>query len=167
MYPDGRICDPAQCVDLPNRTFDKRQQVNQAAIVENKRLGPVLAYIAEKQKELDMSRSTKAPRRRGQRNNMFKSDRPMQGRSGRRLRYLGLPLAARSGTVRRRRVRTIGASVCTRARTALSVLASPDQRPKPRGRRLCEKCTRDIVAVFGRLRQPASGVGLDRIGTCR
>jgi hypothetical protein len=32
----------------------------------------VLAYIAEKQKELDMSRSTKAPRRRGQRNHMFK-----------------------------------------------------------------------------------------------
>ena len=59
-------------VDLPYRTFDKRPQVNQAAIVENKRLGPVLAYIAEKQKELDMSRSAKAPRRRGQTNHMFK-----------------------------------------------------------------------------------------------
>jgi hypothetical protein len=46
--------------------------VNQAAIVENKRLGPILAYIAEKQKELDMSRSAKAPRRRGQKNHMFK-----------------------------------------------------------------------------------------------
>jgi hypothetical protein len=46
--------------------------VNQAAIVENKRLGPVLAYIAERQKELDMSRSTKAPRRRGQTDHMFK-----------------------------------------------------------------------------------------------
>ena len=62
----------ADGVDLPYRTFDKRPQVNQAAIVENKRLGPVLAYIAEKQKELDMSRSAKAPRRRGQRNHMFK-----------------------------------------------------------------------------------------------
>jgi hypothetical protein len=59
-------------VDLPYRTFDKRPQVNQAAIVENKRLGPILAYIAEKQKELDMSRSAKAPRRRGQKNHMFK-----------------------------------------------------------------------------------------------
>jgi hypothetical protein len=58
--------------DLPYRTFDKRPQVNQAAIVENKRLGPILAYIAEKQKELDMSRSAKAPRRRGQKNHMFK-----------------------------------------------------------------------------------------------
>jgi hypothetical protein len=71
-YPDGRFAIRHNGVELPYRTFDKRQQVNQAAIVENKRLGPVLAYIAEKQKELDMSRSTKAPRRRGQRNHMFK-----------------------------------------------------------------------------------------------
>ena len=53
-------------------TFDRITRVDQGAIVENKRLGPVLAYIAEKQKELDMSRSAKAPRRRGQRNHMFK-----------------------------------------------------------------------------------------------
>ena len=71
-YPDGRLAIRHDGVDLPYRTFDKRPQVNQAAIVENKRLGPVLAYIAEKQKELDMSRSAKAPRRRGQRNHMFK-----------------------------------------------------------------------------------------------
>ena len=38
--------------------------MNQAAIVENKRLGPILAYIAEQQKNLDMSRSAKAPRRK-------------------------------------------------------------------------------------------------------
>ena len=71
-YPDGRFAIRHKGVDLPYRTFDKRRQVNQAAIVENKRLGPVLAYIAEQQKELDMSRSAKAPRRRGQRNHMFK-----------------------------------------------------------------------------------------------
>ena len=71
-YPDGRFAIRHNGVDLPYRTFDKRPQVNQAAIVENKRLGPVLAYIAEKQKELDMSRSAKAPRRRGQCNHMFK-----------------------------------------------------------------------------------------------
>src|SRR5436190_2460665 len=72
-YPDGRLAIRHDGVDLPYRTFDKRPQVNQAAIVENKRLGPVLAYIAEKQKELDMTRSSSAPRRRGQRNHMFKS----------------------------------------------------------------------------------------------
>jgi hypothetical protein len=71
-YPDGRLAIRHDGVDLPYRAFDKRPQVNQAAIVENKRLGPVLAYIAEKQKELDMSRSAKAPRRRGQDNHMFK-----------------------------------------------------------------------------------------------
>jgi hypothetical protein len=71
-YPDGRLAIRHNGVDLPYWTFDKRPQVNQAAIVENKRLGPVLAYIAEKQKELDMSRSAKAPRRRGQSNHMFK-----------------------------------------------------------------------------------------------
>lgn len=71
-YPDGRLAIRHDGIDLPYRTFDKRPQVNQAAIVENKRLGPVLAYIAEKQKELDMSRSAKAPRRRGQKNHMFK-----------------------------------------------------------------------------------------------
>src|SRR5437899_4855194 len=71
-YPDGRLAIRYKGVDLPYRTFDKRPQVNQAAIVENKRLGPVLAYIAEQQKQLDMSRSAKAPRRRGQKNHMFK-----------------------------------------------------------------------------------------------
>lgn len=37
-----------------------------------KHLGPVLAYIAERQEELDMSRSRKAPRRRGQAKSLFK-----------------------------------------------------------------------------------------------
>ena len=71
-YPDGRLAIRYNGVDLPYRTFDKRPQLNQAAIVENKRLGPILAYIAEQQKQLDMSRSAKAPRRRGQKNHMFK-----------------------------------------------------------------------------------------------
>jgi Winged helix-turn helix len=71
-YPDGRLAIQHNGVDLPYRTFDKLQQMNQAAIVENKRLGPVLAYIAERQKERDMSRSKKAPRRQGQRNHLFK-----------------------------------------------------------------------------------------------
>jgi hypothetical protein len=71
-YPNGRLAIRCNGVDLPYRTFDKRPQVNQAAIIENKRLGRILAYIAEKQKELDMSRSSKAPRRRGQKNHMFK-----------------------------------------------------------------------------------------------
>ena len=61
-YPDGRFAIKHKGLELPYRTFDRRQQVDQAAVVENKRLGPVLAYIAERQKELDMSRR---PRPRG------------------------------------------------------------------------------------------------------
>lgn len=72
-YPDGRLAIRHKGVNLPYRTFDLRQQVDQAAIVENKRLGPVLAYIAERQKELDMGRSKRAPRRRGQTGHMFKT----------------------------------------------------------------------------------------------
>ena len=72
-YPDGRIAIQHKGRNLPYRTFDRRQQVNQAAIVENKRLGAALAYIAERQKELDMSRSNKAPRRRGQPKHIFKA----------------------------------------------------------------------------------------------
>jgi len=71
-YPDGRLAIKHKGRELPYRVFDKRQRVNQAAIVENKRLGPVLAYIAERQKELDMSRSKRAPSRRGQAAGLFK-----------------------------------------------------------------------------------------------
>jgi hypothetical protein len=72
-YPDGRFVIKHQGRELPYRTFDHRPQVNQGAIVENERLGPVLAYIAERQKELDMSRSKSAPRRRGQAKSLFKA----------------------------------------------------------------------------------------------
>ena len=71
-YPDGRLAIKPKGRELPFRVFDKRQRVNQAAIVENKRLGPVLAYIAERQKELDTSRSKRAPSRRGQAAGLFK-----------------------------------------------------------------------------------------------
>src|SRR5215212_9019875 len=49
-YPDGRLAIKHKGLELPYRIFDRRQQVDQAAVVENKRLGPVLAYIAERQK---------------------------------------------------------------------------------------------------------------------
>ena len=45
-YPDGRLAIRHNGLDLPYRIFDKVQKVDQAAIVENKRLGPVLAFIA-------------------------------------------------------------------------------------------------------------------------
>ncbi len=73
-YPDGRFAIRHQGLDLPFRTFDRIQRVDQAAIVENKRLGPILAFIAERQKEREEGRSQKAPRRRGQaERHLFKS----------------------------------------------------------------------------------------------
>jgi hypothetical protein len=65
-YPDGRLAIRHEGRDLPYRIFDKLQKVDQAAIVENKRLGDVLAYVAQRQKEIESKRSMKAPRRRGQ-----------------------------------------------------------------------------------------------------
>jgi hypothetical protein len=73
-YPDGRLAIRHNGVDLPYRTYDKLRRVTQAAIVENKRLGEVLAYVAQIQQERDEQRSAKAPRRRGQSGrHMFKT----------------------------------------------------------------------------------------------
>jgi hypothetical protein len=73
-YPDGRFAIRHQGLDLPFRTFDRIRHVDQAAIVENKRLGAVLTFIAERQQERDQNRSQKVPRRRGQADrHMFKS----------------------------------------------------------------------------------------------
>jgi hypothetical protein len=67
-YPDGRLAIRYRGVELAYRTFDKIQQVDQGAIVENKRLGAALAFIREEQLRREpLQRSTKAPRRRDQR----------------------------------------------------------------------------------------------------
>src|SRR4051794_1843714 len=50
-FPDGRLTIRHQGVDLPYRTFDKLRRVGQAAVVENKRLGAVLAHIRDRQAE--------------------------------------------------------------------------------------------------------------------
>ena len=71
--PDGRLSIRHKGVDLPYRTFDRLQKVNQATIVENERLSEVLAFVAERQRERIETRSAKAPRRRGQaERHMFK-----------------------------------------------------------------------------------------------
>jgi len=67
-YPDGRLSIRYKGIELAYRTFDKIQQVDQGAIVENKRLGAALAFIREEQLRREpQRRSTKAPRRRDQR----------------------------------------------------------------------------------------------------
>jgi transposase len=66
-YPDGRLSIRYRGVELAYRTFDKIRQVDQGAIVENKRLGAVLAMIRDQQLREPQHRSQKAPRRRDQR----------------------------------------------------------------------------------------------------
>lgn len=70
-FPDGRLAIRHKGVDLPYSIFDQCQQVQQAAIVENKRLGAVLESIRERQLAQPEKRSGHAPRRRGQSQNMF------------------------------------------------------------------------------------------------
>src|SRR6266403_4151176 len=67
-YPDGRLSVRHQGVEFAYRTFDKIQQVDQGAIADNKRLGPLLAMIREQQLRREpQHRSQRAPRRRDQR----------------------------------------------------------------------------------------------------
>ncbi len=67
-YPDGRLSIRYKGAELAYRTFDKIQQVDQGAIADNKRLGPLLAMIREQQLRREpQHRSQRAPRRRDQR----------------------------------------------------------------------------------------------------
>ena len=74
--PDGQdgwpICDPAQWRGPP--LSDLRQAAAGQSGCHRREQAPWSGACLhrEKQKELDMSRSAKAPRRRGQRNHMFK-----------------------------------------------------------------------------------------------
>lgn len=55
-YPDGRIAVQYGERKLSFRTFDKLAKVDQAQVVDNKRLGKVLQFAQEKQEEFDKAR---------------------------------------------------------------------------------------------------------------
>ena len=65
-YPDGRLSLRYRGVELAYRTFDKIRQVDQGAIADNKRLGPLLAMIRDEQLRREPERRS-GPRRRDQR----------------------------------------------------------------------------------------------------
>jgi hypothetical protein len=48
-YPDGRLVIHYRGVELAYRTFDKIRQVDQGAIADNKRLGPILTAARREQ----------------------------------------------------------------------------------------------------------------------
>src|SRR5712672_1995239 len=65
-YPDGRLSIRHKGIELAYRTFDKIRQIDQGAIVDNKRLGSVLAMIRDEQLRRGPERRS-GPRRRDQR----------------------------------------------------------------------------------------------------
>src|SRR6266404_4945028 len=65
-YPDGRLSICYHDVELAYRTFDKTRQVDQGAIADNKRLGPLLAMIRDEQLRRGPQHRS-GPRRREQR----------------------------------------------------------------------------------------------------
>ncbi len=69
-YPDGTVAIEHQGRKINYSIFDKLSQLNQREIVENKRLGFVLAHIQQQHEELEQqnkrSRSQSMPRRRAQ-----------------------------------------------------------------------------------------------------
>ena len=63
-FPDGRLEVRWKGRPLPYSAFDKLQRVSHAAIVENKRLGEVLAWIKEQQdRQPRFNRIPEGPRR--------------------------------------------------------------------------------------------------------
>ena len=86
-YPNGRVMVAYEGHPLTYTIFDKVRQVNQGAIVENKRLSSALQLIQEQQALRPMYRSEKAPRRRGQDEPIFNPGAPLvQKRRARRSR---------------------------------------------------------------------------------
>ena len=65
-YPDGRIEPRAHGVALPFTRYDRLPEIDQGAIVENKRLGHVLEVAQAVQAKRDNRRSQSVPRGDGE-----------------------------------------------------------------------------------------------------
>ena len=73
-FPDGRLEVRWKGRPLPYSAFDKLQRVSHAAIVENKRLGEVLAWIKEQQdNQPRYTRLPEGPRRSDQKAGFMKN----------------------------------------------------------------------------------------------
>jgi hypothetical protein len=73
-FPDGRLEVRWKGRPLPYSAFDKLQRVSHAAIVENKRLGEILAWIKEQQdRQPRFNRIPDGPRRSSQKPGVLKN----------------------------------------------------------------------------------------------
>jgi hypothetical protein len=82
-YPDGRFAIRFNGTALPFRMFDKIQTVDAGAIVENKRLGAVLALVKEQQATFAPHKRRYDPRRQRPPNNLEAPGLPTKGRPSR------------------------------------------------------------------------------------
>jgi hypothetical protein len=73
IFPDGRLELRWKGRSLPYSAFDKLQRVSHAAIVENKRLGEILAWIKEQQDRQPDLTIPKGPRRSSQASGLLKN----------------------------------------------------------------------------------------------
>ena len=74
IFPDGRLEVRWKGKSLPYSAFDKLQRVSHAAIVENKRLGEILAWIKEQQdRQPRLNTIPKGPRRSSQASGLLKN----------------------------------------------------------------------------------------------
>src|ERR1700726_1350507 len=73
-FPDGRLEVRWKGRSLPYSAFDKLQRVSHAAIIENKRLGEILAWIKEQQdRQPRFNRVPDGPRRSSQKPGVLKN----------------------------------------------------------------------------------------------
>lgn len=71
-FPDGRLEVRLKSRSMPYRTFDKLRRVTETAVLENKRLGGLLALIRQDQQaQPPGQRPRKGPKRRDQNGHMF------------------------------------------------------------------------------------------------
>lgn len=84
-YPNGRLAVRHEGVVLPFRVFDQIETVAPGAIVENKQLGAVLAFIREQASFISAEPSPGRPRRRRPPNNLEAPGMPTKGRQSRKL----------------------------------------------------------------------------------
>jgi hypothetical protein len=83
-YPDGRFAIRFNGTALPFRVFDKIQTVEAGAIVENKRLGAVLALVKQQQAAFAPHKRRHDPARQRPSNNLAAPGLPTKGRPPRR-----------------------------------------------------------------------------------
>lgn len=99
-FPDGRLEVRWKGISLPYSAFDKLQRVSHAAIVENKRLGEILAWIKEQQDgRPHLNAIPKRPRRSNQGSGLLKARAMQMTEAAKSISKVSRPRRRRSDTM--------------------------------------------------------------------